>query len=205
MAAQNFSTTSASNKKPQGPDWATASIAFLLALVVIILYILPKYSDWQSNKSAALAIQQQIDSLNLEKTSVLASINTINTNQTNFNLVNLAIPSKPQLSDVFAHLEVLAKSSNLALSAMQGNDPTLTPDATAGQANTVAGAASSPSPTIGVVPVQIQLRGTVDNLKSFLTALELSLRLIDVQSINIDQGENNSLAFTVQLNTYYQK
>jgi len=201
--------------KKRGPDWATGSIMLMLAIAAIVFYDLPKFSSMRANRSAVQDLQNQLSVLNQQRSDVNNAISQIDKNQSTLQQVDLAIPDKPQLADIFAHLEVLAKSSNMTLSSVQADDPTLQPStdnpAAAAQAQAQADQAQanqtnkSPSPTIGLVPVRIELRGTITSLQSFLAALEQSLRLIDVQQINIIQGDNSSLTFDIDLNTYYQK
>lgn len=200
-------------KKPQGADWSSGIIAFLLAVCAITFYDYPKFSQWQQNKQDIKSAQTQLADLKQQQTALLQSINAIEQNQDTFRLVNLALPDQPQIQDVYADVELLAKSVNMKLDSIQSDDPTATEDQQAGvvqspavsASNSASAAADSLPPNVGYIRVKCEMSGTTLQLKQFLSALEQSLRFMDVQQIDIAEEQNNQMAFRLEFNTYYQK
>ncbi|GAC1413065.1 MAG: hypothetical protein NVSMB66_3970 [Candidatus Doudnabacteria bacterium] len=73
------------------------------------------------------------------------------------------------------------------------------------------GGASKSSPLVasgnlGVIDINLTVTGTYSNFTAFLSKLQNSLRLIDVQSVSVASAEGKTdLSFIAALKTYYQK
>jgi len=195
--------------KKQGADWSSGVIAFLLAICALLFYVYPKYNQWKEGQVAVKAAQQQLDDLTQQKTKVQQSVGALEQNQQTFKLVDQAVPNNPSIPDLYAHIELLAQASNMKLISIQATDTGTdanSSDPAAAQADTVAaGGSDSAPPTLGTVKVTAELRGNTAALKDFLTAVEQSLRFIDVQTIAINEGQNNEMSYQIEFNTYYQK
>jgi Tfp pilus assembly protein PilO len=210
-------------EKKSVPNIGILITAVALSIILLFFYIIPKYSSWQQSKAEAAQAQAQLQTLQEQSNKVSESLKNINDNQSSLSMVNLAIPDSAGIPDLYAHIEQLAKGSNLILASIQAVDENaknssgqidasgFSPQA---QVQSVSGGKIDPppSPTLGVVDINMEVKGSVPNFNSLLSSLEKSLRFIDVQSVEISASNAqttptspNLLSFRVILKTYYQK
>jgi Tfp pilus assembly protein PilO len=202
-----------------------------IALLVFIFLVLPKFSEFRTN-SQNLKLERNLEEkLRAEDIEITKRLATLEGKKDGVALLELAIPSTPDIPDLYAHLETLVKTSNLTMTAVQAVDQTKTGSAlpprtpllnasgAAAQrelsgeaeqtvtvdAGSLTSLTSAPSPSLGVVTVNVEAIGDMNGYKQFLSGLETTLRIIDVQSVEINESDEGKLRFRVVLKTYYQK
>ncbi len=203
-------------QKPQSSGYGTAIICFILAIVAFFFLLLPKYSAYKDAKAMANNSQASLEEIKQEQQAVNDLLAKLKAKSSDLQKVDMALPNNASIPDFYAYIESLAKSVNLNISTIQAKDETETPSASAtpnptGVTPAAAGTAAASqvktlSPTIGKISMDLQLTGTLESYTSFLAKLQNSLRLIDVQSVNIAAAEGKSdLTFITNLASYYQK
>lgn len=197
-------------KAPVSSGIGTFIVCVILSIAVIFFLVLPKYQ--QFGQSRAKAKEAKAVTENLKKSQATLNELLVQMNQKKDSLakVSLAIPTNPDIPEVYAYLETMSKSLNLTLSGVQATDEAEEAEqqALAGIAPSAKAKAAPPvdNGSLGVIDVNLQVAGTLKDYISFLGKLQNSLRLIDVQAVNVtaEEGKPN-LKFLTSLKTYYQK
>lgn len=166
--------------------------ALLIAVAGIMFWVLamPAY-DQINNLRAALDERSSIlDS----HTTILNNLNTLNKqyseNAANIQRFSNIVPTTKNSAELVSTMQALASQNGLtltsiALSAAQNQD-------------------TNPYNT---QPIDIGLSGSYPSFRSFLNALETNLRILDIQTIDVNpiSGNVNTLSFRIKANTYYLK
>lgn len=104
-----------------------------------------------------------------------------------------ALPSSYDFPGLTTSLENLLSSQNVKINSISGTD-----DEVAQAANQ-----SSSTPKAVPIPFQISVNGDYAGIQNVVSALERSIRPMQIQTIDITGG-NNSLQMAVTAQTYYQ-
>lgn len=214
-------------RRNSNPGLFIASI--VLSFLLLAMLIWPKFATLRANRSTLANAKADNQKLVQAKAKVNQAINDLRTNSSDVERLNQAIPDHNSPSELYALIETLALSANLKLGSLQVVDSTKGATATApvatggtGPANTPPGGTGPATPTgsgpanagsqvlpsvIGTTELNIEVVGTIEGFNQFLASLENSLRVIDVQSIDVSavKERQGQLSFRVGLKTYYQK
>lgn len=190
----------------------TFIVTFILTILVLLFFAYPKYKDYSAAVAAHATVAEDLQKVKDQQAALENVFGKMNDSRPDLDKVNVAIPDKPDIPDLYALVETQAKSAGLTLTSVQAGDEADKIDNNvstvivgAGQSQSDAGP-SSPSPTLGVVDLNMQVSGTLDGYAQFLRGMQQSLRLIDIQSIDISADpDKGTLTFRTVLKTYYQK
>ena len=207
-------------EKSKTSSYGAFAACLILGLLILFFLAMPKYGDYKNAKNKAEGTQQTLDQIKQQQQTVNDLLAKLKAKSSDLQKVDLALPDTADIPDFYAYMESLAKSENLTINTIQAKDEADQP-ANAGSTGTNGGTApvsaaagmtgataktSTLPPTLGKIDMDLQVTGSLDNFISFLGKLQNSLRLIDVQSINIAAAEGKSdLTFITSLATYYQK
>ncbi len=218
------------NRKPV--TLGTLILTTIISILLIMFVLLPRYRDYTQKKGVLQTSQATHDDLENKKQHLIEQVKAMNDQKEKIDLLNEAIPDSSSVPDLYAHLESMTKAANLTIAALQAIDVTEKEDAekaraaaantpvgvgntatatTTGKAPTPAPAsainAASAAPTggLGMVTVTMEANGSLESFDQFLASLEKSLRLIDVQSVDISNDPDKGLTFHLIFKTYYQK
>jgi Tfp pilus assembly protein PilO len=114
--------------------------------------------------------------------------------------IDAALPSRPALPELVAILSALASKNNSFLSQLQFETR---------EYRAEAGAVSGPA--VSKVAIRANIVGTYPNIKAWLRDVETELRLLDVDTFNIQSTAveqataNTPLSVEVALNAYWQQ
>ncbi len=113
---------------------------------------------------------------------------------TNPTIVLDALPSKYDFPALATSLEKILTTNNVSIQSITGSDDE------AAQASTQS--SSTPQPV--EMPFTITGKGDYDSIKNLINALQLSIRPINVQSVDLAASSDSGLTFTIDAKTYYQ-
>jgi Tfp pilus assembly protein PilO len=113
---------------------------------------------------------------------------------TNPTIVLDALPSKYDFPALTTSLEKIMSNDQLTIQGITGTD-----DETAQAASQ---SSSTPQPI--EMPFQITAKGNYDSVKKLINDLYVSIRPINIQSIEIAASNDNDLTVTIVAKTYYQ-
>ena len=194
-----------------------------------VFYVRPQWtqlSDMDRRISDLAAVSMQYDDLIKNRDALLASINSIS--KENLDRVDSALPLGAHASEFLVSLEsytvgnaVSLKRVDLVSPSGEKKSSSSAPAAsgqtgeskTAGtpvpsQPKPAAGSTASPKPesSVAELPFSVEVSGSYDALKKFLSALEHNIRLIDVSDIsfNAPAKAGDPMSFTLKAKTYYQ-
>ena len=188
-------------------------LATLVAVLILVFLVIPKFNEYRSVAKQLKEAEDITARLEQEDVEITRRLSEFQTQKDQIDLLNQAIPDRSDIPDLYAHLETLLKTSNLTLSAIQAVDQTpvieQNPGAATGTETMTIGAPQeqqlTPTPSLGMVSVSLEAQGALEGYKQFLSSLEKSLRIIDVQNVEINTDENGILTYRITLRTYYQK
>lgn len=184
-----------------------------LSIVIGIFLLWPKFSDFNQDNEQISDAQSSLQQLNDDQAKVNGSIkNLVNPNIAN---LQLAIPDRGDIPHLYAHLEALANSAGMHITSLQGNDDSKNAAANGSEpgANLALSGGTGPiklNPLpgdLGIISIRAQLKGTYQGVNQFLAAIKSSLRLIDVNQIDLssDQTDGSSITAQMTLIAYYIK
>ncbi len=228
---QQLNQISIIRSKTPGNSVGVFIVCLILSIVAIFLLLLPKYHAYTEAKDKVVNAQKIVDDLKKQEAGVLVSMDKLSKRKNDLNRLDEAVPSKPGIPEMYAYIEGMAKSLNLDLVSMSGIDEAEAaaaaanggPGVATGPATAVSGTGASQSEgagvsvvpgsslpigagPLGVITFAIKVDGRSTDFIGFLGKLQNSLRLIDVQSIDIDGGDKNgTLSFMINFKTYYQR
>lgn len=186
-------------------------VCVVLMILIVVFLVYPAYQVNRQKADTLSQAQGEVTTLKGLEQEVEAVIAKIKSSPEQMNTLAIAIPDKPLIPDLYAHLETLANSTNLKIDSIQSTDLTSTEKDNIGTVGAV-GLASTEAPipgTLGVVSVNLGLKGDVPSFVLFLDNLGRSMRIIDVQSVGITSADAQSgqteFTFRLVLKAYYQK
>ncbi|TSC66436.1 MAG: hypothetical protein G01um101477_93 [Candidatus Doudnabacteria bacterium Gr01-1014_77] len=204
-----------SNANSTKTNLATFAITLILTILIAIFLLFPKYGTYKAAKDAMSNAQSSLDSTLDKQKTIDGLIEKMKSDSEELQRVDYAIPDKPDISTVYALIETQAKAAALSLGATQavdltdqidtstivgvGNGTSMTPGAKT-QQNKL------PSATLGAIDVNFTVTGSLEGYVSMLQGIQRSLRLFDIQSIDLtSDSEKKVITFKTTLRTYYQK
>jgi Tfp pilus assembly protein PilO len=187
---------------------AILGITFLLgiSLFIFLKFTKPAFDNLNSLK-ADIADKTEIkNELAKRKQTVIAISEQYASMGDVLNKIREALPSKPQLAQVLAAIDSVARTSSVIINDISFRElaQTKTDTKNANQYNTI--------------EVSFSLEGNFVNTKAFLAEIEKELRIMDVQQVNMNQYNSlvqtgtktktvksvSTLKTDVILYTYYQ-
>lgn len=122
--------------------------------------------------------------------------------------IDEALPPAPRIPELLANLDALAKQSGLLIASLQVTPLALStkPGETEGPQSKRAKLLLS-GEQLGVLEVNIGLKGKYPNVKAYLANLEQNLRLMDADTLSFGlvEGDSGLQEYLLKIQTYYQK
>lgn len=177
------------------------SILFFLLIVMLGWFLVwPKFSEVKVKSGELRELQSVQDNFGELKANVNRLVEQMKSSRQDIALLDEALPVDNRLSKVYVIVESFAKASGLTLV----NINTDTGDALAapgalGESDTL----FKTEKKLFISTMTLSLSGGYDQFVTFLTFLEESSRIVDVDSVDIAPGENGELGFRVKLKSYF--
>ena len=171
------------------------------AFVVFFNLVQPAYQDAQTWKAKTMSQNNLYQNQKDVQKQVNALLQAYQGSSAPQDLVNQALPQVKDEADVVNELSVLASRYSVSVQ----NISISTPGArVSGKPQT--GAAGLVKP-VGVMNIQARIAGSYGNLRSYLSSLESSIRIMDVTGLAVTPvGKPNQdfYTFDIGLAAYYQ-
>ena len=161
-------------------------IAVVLGLLLFFLFVVaPRGTEVQTVRDELDAAQQELASLQADVAALEAAQNS-GTATADLDEIRAALPTTPELPNLFAALQAAATAANVGLSSIAPGVPS-------------ASAAGSAS----VIPLSLTVSGEYFALARFLHELETLPRITRVSAISISGGgETGALSMQVSAEVY---
>jgi Tfp pilus assembly protein PilO len=177
------------------------SILFFLLIVMLTWFLVwPKFSEIKVKSGELRELESVKDNFGQLKGNVDRLVSQMQSARQDISLLDEALPIDNRISKVYVIVESFAKASGLNLV----NITTDTGDALA-----VDGAVGEKDGQfkkerkLFISTMTLSLSGGYESFLTFLTFLEDSSRIVDVDSVDIAPGENGELTFRVKLKSYF--
>lgn len=168
-------------------------LAFLVAVFVIFVFLIPQWNVIGNQRTDKINKQKYLDDLK----AIVAHIDELSSiyaaAEENLEKLSLAIPSESELPNLFIQLDNIAGRNGMAIEGIKFD---------------IAKSAENSSEGVGVVKINLDIKGAYPDFKKMLADIEKNVRLMDISSIDFsgtgsDTAESDLIKFTVSLNTYY--
>lgn len=163
------------------------AILVILALVLGVVLVWPKYQHWQNLKTIVEQKEDELESRENYFAQVRETFVKLEEYEDALTKISNALPDRPSLPTFFNLLYDLASQTGLILEEL--NPGTATP---------------SEESNLQEISASLQLAGSYSAFKDFLRSLELSSRIIEVESISFQSPEDleKPFSFNVVVKTY---
>jgi len=185
-------------------------ILFFGAAIIGLFYLVPewkKFSDLRQEIEGWNDLSVELDELIQNRDALIETINTIP--QDNLKRLNTSLPEGPNSSNFLVVLENLSVTHGLILKRVDLASfvQTQTPPA-AGVAQPKPSSlifSETSAKAVKEFPINLNLEGTYDAFKTFLSDLEKNTRIIDIQEISFSSSvKAQNYEFFIKAKTYYQ-
>lgn len=167
-----------------------------IAAGIVLLGIRPQWAGVAATRAEIRgleALHRELTELAANRDTLTAKYNTIP--EADLAKLRALAPAVIETASVLVDIEAIAQRNILTLDQIEF----LTPDKVP--------AASLQPPAAarryGAIPLTMNLRGTYENFREFLIALEHNLRLVDVNEIAFTGGANREASITVKAAIYH--
>jgi Tfp pilus assembly protein PilO len=163
-----------------------SAVSFLIVIVVAVLVLWPKFQELQAIQSD---IEKEKAEIQLKKEYVLMLDDVmagLESNREGISKIRTALPVNPSVPSLFNYLQRTASSSGLVLTEISPFTVSLSGTIT-GLRETV---------------FTIKASGSYSSFKNFISTLEKSARLIEVEGISLSSDPEELFSFNLKLKTF---
>lgn len=185
-------------------------ILLLGAILIGVFYLRPEWKRFQELRVSTERLQQlssEFDELIKNRDAFVDLINTVS--KTDLDNIDKALPKGSQAGEVLVTLENLVGRHGIILQSIgltAGREPAtkISSSPSIGSASVVSTAV--PASAIKEFPVDLNLTGSYDSIKNFLSEIEKNLRITDVTSLSFGSMKDASekIGFSLRVKMYYQ-
>lgn len=175
----------------------------LVILAVGYFMMLPRYHGVRQQRVLLAAKQDEVKKSKEILDQLKGLVKEFDAKHEQATAITDTLPTAPEIPEILANFDYLAKQSGLTLVNLQITLPSATPNAAPPKPDAVA----TLTENLVEMRIDLTLAGKYPNLKNFLTNLEQNARLLDLKSLNFNESsEANGLQnFVLKIQTYYQK
>ena len=182
-------------------SFVIACLFLFVALIVFLNFLRPAYHEAQVLKGQRVSLQNFISNQEATIAQVERVIKEYEGSQNPKEVVTMALPRAKNEAELLNQLSVLADKNALAIQNVNVNPP-------GSRAASRTGVSSSTLvKPLNVISVQMRVAGSYLAFKSFLSAIETNLRIMDVGGIAVQPvGRSNQdfYNFDITVQSYYQ-
>ncbi|MDP3881199.1 MAG: hypothetical protein Q8Q32_03415 [bacterium] len=177
------------------------SLAILIAAIVVYSsFVVPAYADVSEMRSEFNAKQEAVD----EQREIVNEVENLLSTYLSIpqleEALSVSVPNSEDLASAFNQIHALAREYGLLVQQFGANS------SLPNQLRNLEGE-DSPLRNKGVVQIETTLVGSYQSIKSFIEALEINIRIMDIVGVRVrptaEAGQNSFIA-TLTINTYYQ-
>jgi Tfp pilus assembly protein PilO len=163
-----------------------SAISFLIVIAVAVLVLWPKFQELQKLQGD---IERERAEIQLKKEYVLMldeAMAELESNKAEVSKIRTALPVNPSVPSLFNYLQRTASGSGLILTEISP----FTVSSSVAFAN------------LKQTVFTIKASGPYPSFKNLISTLEKSARLIEVESISLSSGQEESFDFNLRLKTF---
>ena len=173
-----------------------AILLLLIAAAAVFFFVMPQWKEAQKIKAdinGMEALHRELADLASSRDSLVQQYNAVDGRD--LKKLEAIVPKGRLTSSALTDFEILVQKNGLSLERVDFSE----------NKETSSGALPKPSSSsYSVMPVSLTLEGGYENFREFLKALELNLRLIDIEEIAFSVVENKDFPITIKGRIYYR-
>ena len=186
-------------------------ILLVISLGLTLSFTRSEYSKYRTVKAEAesyeAALEQAVELSNLRE-RLLADLNEIDINDRNrlekflprsIDTVRLTI----EISNIARNAGVEVNEFSFTENTNPENEVSLDDSFELEEVTPAVGSASQSGANYSLVDMNLVVSGTYDDFKAFVNNIEENLRLTDIQSFAVSEGENGENSYSIVLRTYW--
>lgn len=176
-------------------------IIFLIIIIVVGYFYLvsPKQTAYNEISDQLTSLKKKQDTLKTQKEAFDKLVQELEAQPEAVAQLDSTLPLDNKPSRLYVLLENLIQGSGLTTGTVSVDSDA---QAVVAGAKTATDQAFATDHKIKPTTISVSASGTVDQLTGFLTRLETSTRLLEVNSLDISQGRGDQLIFKVGLKAY---
>lgn len=179
---------------------ATNLIAVIFTVIIVLVawkLIIPSYV---SNSAKLKSLDSEISAAQIKLDSLDTARSDMSSLQKAYDSISVAVPDDSDEPNLITELEAIALGNGIVLPTISIS----TSDASGSSATIDPSAVDTVSNTTTAVPISISIsvNGTYDQLTAFITALEKSVKFMNIKSMNFANDPENGLSLSLQLESY---
>lgn len=160
-------------------------IALIISLLFIFFFLVPKYKDFVFIKQENTKILAELQSHQEYFEQLQGITEKIILNSQNLLTMEVALPEKSSLTKIFGFFQKTASFSGLVLEDISSESGFL-----------------AERKNIKVTRIKLSLGGSYASLKNFLSVIEKSARLIEIDNISFSSPTKESFDFNVEIKVH---
>ena len=174
-----------------------AILLLLIAAAAVFFFVMPRWNEVQKIKSdikGLEALHKELVDLAASRDSLVQQYNSAD--ERDLKKLAAIVPKGRLTASALTDFEILSQKNGLTLERVDFSE------------NKETSSGALPEQGSGpyrVMPVSLTLKGGYENFREFLKALELNLRLTDVEEIAFSVVENKDLPITIKGRIYYRQ
>lgn len=172
--------------------------------------LLPEFKDVRMSREALVSKKSVVEQWQNTFDRMKKMIADLEAKRTEIKPLDQAIPTSPDIPELLANLEQLARQSGLLISGLQiSTVPTVSAPAP-GEDLVQAESTEQPlrsAENLSVMNLSLNVAGQYPQLEAFLLNMERNLRLMDLQTVSFGGADEDAggQEYTLQIQTYYQQ
>jgi len=157
--------------------FVTTSIILVVTLLLVFLFVVPKFHQSQALNTSLAKKQAQYDGESQYYQLISQTLASLQSKQEALDKVESALPGQDSLAPLLTFFQQQGKTSNVAVTSVAfAQDQPLAIAKTLPSAN---------EKEVKNVKLVVELNGSYQSVKQFLEGVELSSRLIEVTSVSL--------------------
>ena len=162
-------------------------VLILMATVVVIFGVWPRYQGYAEDRSAAETLEQELFSREAYFTNLSEMNEQFGQYEGEIAKILAAIPEDPMLPALYQFMQQLSASSGLVM----------------GSVDVTPGTASGDNIEAKPIEISLSLAGSYEAFKAFLANIETFPRILEIRSVNFAAAEiGTDFAFNVRLQAF---
>ncbi|OGF61944.1 hypothetical protein A2926_00490 [Candidatus Giovannonibacteria bacterium RIFCSPLOWO2_01_FULL_44_40] len=181
------------------------TIIILSAAAALIIWVARPIWDevlvLKAEQAATADVLGRLNEIQSLRDEIMATYNSIPGSK--LDRLNNFLPQKPDSGSVLVMLENLTRDRGMRLRRVEFAKTEPQPQTTPGQ--TAAKIVRPEETKFSAISYAFTVSASYEAFRSFVAALEKSLRVVDVTDISFSGGQSNLFEFTLKARSYYQK
>ena len=177
-------------------------VIFLIIVIIVAYFYLvsPKQTQFSDLKNKLTDVKKRQESIKSQKIAFDKLVQDLEDETEGVEALDQTLPIDSKPSKIYVLLENLMQRQGLTTGSVSVDADSQ--QIVAGHTET-GGQALDSEHKVQPVPLTVSATGTIDQLNGFLQFVETSTRLLEVVSLDVNQGQADQLVFRIGMRAYF--